>query len=199
MIAIRIIRMVVAAVGVIRTLIAVRIIRMMVAIVTAIPTVVCATVHSPVDARDTEWSEGATYSGLAVSRDNRTSLAGDQCTEMGTAHNSRAPTSVLTMLRFFRVAFSRQATYFISDAANLHFDLDQQNIGNAPQQARCKKKPQARCALGVTQSLLNSGFFDQAAGCRGMGTARLGPVPSELRAGSCKNNAVLLIYFCCVF
>ena len=56
MIAIGIIRaMIVAAVGVIRT---------MIAVVTAVPAVICAPIHSPVDARDTEWREGATYSGL---------------------------------------------------------------------------------------------------------------------------------------
>jgi hypothetical protein len=56
MIAVRVIRaMIIAAVGVIRT---------MIAVVTAVPTVVCAPIHSPVDARHTEWREGATYSGF---------------------------------------------------------------------------------------------------------------------------------------
>ena len=56
MVAVRIIgAMIITAVGVIR---------MMIAIVAAVPTVICAPIHSPVDASDTEWREGATYSGF---------------------------------------------------------------------------------------------------------------------------------------
>src|SRR6516165_9157504 len=93
------------AVRIVWSMIAVRVIRTMIAVVTAVPTVVCAPIHSRWTPATLNGVRGRPIRAWAVSRDNRTSFVGDQCTETGAAHKSAALMIMPSVLSFFMIFF----------------------------------------------------------------------------------------------